>query len=135
MIIWSRWGFLSFLGFGLGVGLAFATASAFGLDTSGMLMGALIFLWAAAINFLLARLVYPRLDKPRQVTVTRQLPQPYTWPDGRVQTHEVVPALDPQGRAMWVTPRSSLFFIPATILWIPLGAVSLVLAVASFFTR
>ncbi|MGC3994521.1 MAG: hypothetical protein QM779_10505 [Propionicimonas sp.] len=135
MIIWSRWGFLSFLGFGVGVGLAFATASLFGLDTSGLLIGALIFLWAAAINLLLAYLVYPRLDKPRPVTVVRRLPQPYTWPDGRVQTEEVVPALDPQGRPVWTTPRSTLFFIPANILWIPLLAVSLVLAVASFFSR
>ncbi len=133
MIIWTRWGFLSFLGFGVGVVLALGTGSLLQID-GGPAMGALVFLWAAAVNLALAYLVYPRLDKPRQVTITRPLPQPYTWPDGRVQTHEVVPALDPDGRPVWQQPRSTLFFIPAAVLWIPLGVVSLVLAVAALVT-
>lgn len=132
MLIWSRWGFLSFLGFGVGVGLAFLLLSPLGLD-SGPLVGATIFACAAAVNALLAFLVYPRLDKPRPATFTRPLAQAVRHPNGAVQTHEVLPALDPEGRPLWHQPRSTLFFIPARLIWIGLLAVAVVLSVVSWF--
>jgi hypothetical protein len=134
MIIWSRWGFLSFLGFGVGVALALGSASLIGL-TGGPAMGALVFFWAAMVNLLLAYQVYPRLDRPKLMTFTRLLPQPFTGPDGRVQTYEVVPALDPDGQQVWTKPRSTLFFIPATILWIPLLLGAAGLGVAAIFVH
>ena len=133
MLIWSRWGFLSFLGFGLGVGLAFLLLSPFG-SADGPLLGATIFACAAGVNALLAYLVYPRLDRPRPVTFTRPLAEPLRHPNGAVQTHEVVPALDPEGRPLWQQPRSTLFFIPARVIWIGLLAVAVVLGVVSLFS-
>ena len=62
----------------------------------GPLLGATIFACAAGVNVLLALFVYPRLDKPLRVTFTRPLAQPVRHPNGAVQTHEVVPALDPE---------------------------------------
>ena len=133
MIIWSRWGFLSFLGFGVGVGLALLLLSPLGLD-SGPLVGATVFACAAGVNALLAYLVYPRLDRARPVTFTRPLAQPVRHPNGAVQTHEVLPALDPSGRPLWQQPQSTLFFIPARRIWIVLLAVAVVLSVVSWFT-
>lgn len=97
MVIRNRWGILSFFGFGIGV------AMTLGLVT----VVALIYACVAAVNWALARWLYPRLDKPRPVTMTRQLPQPYMRPDGNMQTHEVVQALDPEGRPLWETLSSS----------------------------
>ncbi len=132
MIIWSRWGFLSFLAFGLGVGLAFLVLTPLAVD-GGPLLGATIFACAAGVNVLLALFVYPRLDKPRQVTFTRPLAQPVRHPNGAVQTHEVVPALDPEGRPIWQQPQSTLFFIPARFIWIVLLIVAVVLGIVSLF--
>ncbi|MDR3068723.1 MAG: hypothetical protein LBU50_04390 [Cellulomonas sp.] len=120
MIIWTRWGILSFVGFGIGVGIALGLGSLLGLPDRGLVVPTTIFAAAGAVNWAMAQWLYPRLDRPRPVTITRMLPQPYTWPDGRVQTHEVVPACDPEGQPLWVTPSSSLFFIPVKYLWIVL---------------
>jgi hypothetical protein len=134
VIIWSRWGILSFAGFGVGVALALACGNLFGV-TGGPGFGALVFFWAAMVNLLLAFQVYPRVDKPRPLTLTKQLAQPYTWPDGRVQTHEVVPALDPAGQQVWTKPRSTLFFIPADLIWIPLLLGAAGLGIAAIFVH
>ena len=118
MIIWSRWGILAFLFIGVGVGLGFLLAAAFGLaQQSGPIVPVFIgigFLLSSVGLFFFNRYVMDRhLDKPRPMTITRQLAQPYTHPDGRVQTHEVVPAVDGQtGQPIVVQPRSTLFFIP-----------------------
>ena len=133
MIIWTRWGILSFFGFGVGVGLALGTISLFHLPEQGLIVPTLVFTCAAAVNWAMARWLYPRLDKPRPVTVTRPLPQPYTWPDGRVQTHEVVPVFDPEGQPIWTFPSSSLFFIPVKHLWIVLLVVASGFGIASVF--
>ncbi|HYI57871.1 MAG TPA: hypothetical protein VEX66_06860 [Microlunatus sp.] len=127
MIIWSRWGFLSFLAIGFGVATAFGLNALLDDRIQGQLIGATIFLFAAIYNLVLAFFVYPRLDKARPVTYTVPLPQPIKHPNGQVQTHAVRPALDSEGRQLWTQPRSTLFFIPATVLWIPclLGAVVL----------
>ena len=118
MIIWSRWGILAFLFIGVGVGLGFLLATILGVvEKSGPVNGVFVgigFLLSAVGLFFFNRYVMDRhLDKPRAMTVTRQLAQPYTHPDGRVQTHEVVPAVDGQsGQPIVVQPRSTLFFIP-----------------------
>ena len=118
MIIWSRWGILAFLFIGVGVGLGFLLAAALGMvEDSGPVNGVFVgigFLLSSVGLFVFNKYVLDRhLDKPRALTVTRQLAQPYTHPDGRVQTHEVVPAVDGQtGQPIVVQPRSTLFFIP-----------------------
>lgn len=122
------------LGFLLGIPLALGTANMLNTE-AGAVIGAFVFLYAAAFNLALAYLVFPRLDKARPVSFTRPLPQPVRLPDGSVRTHETVPALDPEGRQIWERPRSTLFFIPSDILWIPLAAVGLILAVAALLGR
>ena len=118
MIIWSRWGILAFLFVGVGVGLGFLIAAIFGqAQQSGPIVGVFVgvgmLLSAVGLYFFDKHVVQKHLDKPRALTVTRQLAQPYTHPDGRVQTHEVVPAVDGQtGRPIVVQPKSTLFFIP-----------------------
>jgi hypothetical protein len=118
MIIWSRWGILAFLFIGIGVGLGFLIAAMFGqAQQSGPIVGVFVgigfVLSAVGLYFFNIHVMDKHLDKPRALTVTRQLAQPYTHPDGRVQTHEVVPAVDGQtGQPIVVQPRSTLFFIP-----------------------
>jgi hypothetical protein len=129
VIIWTRWGFLSFLAIGLGVATAFGLNAVVGGPLQGAMIGAAIFLFAGIYNLALAYLVYPRLDKPRPVTYTQPLPQPITHLNGVVQTHQVLPALDAEGNQLWTRPRSTLFLIPGQYIWVPCLAVSLVLAV------
>jgi len=117
MIIWTRRSLRSFLGFGIGGGPA---------------SGALVAPWTAA-DLGPAHLVHPRLDRLRQVATAMRRPGPGA-PDRRVQTHEVIPALDPRGRRVRQQQRSTLFLAPATARWIPLGVVAMALAVPAFFT-
>jgi hypothetical protein len=133
MIIWSRWGFLSFLAIGLGVATAFGLNALIGAQMMGATFGAAIFLFAGMYNLVLAYAVYPRLDKPRPVTYTQALAQPITHPNGVVQTHQVLPALDADGEQLWVHPRSTLFFVPARFVWLLCLAAALVLAVIGLF--
>jgi hypothetical protein len=118
MIIWTRWGILAFLFVGVGVGLGFLLATLTGLvrpagSINGVFVGIGLMLAAVGLYFFNIHVVDKHLDKPRALTVTRPLAQPYTHPDGRVQTHEVVPAVDGQsGQPIVVKPGSSLFFIP-----------------------
>jgi len=137
MIIWSRWGILAFLFIGLGVGLGFVIASIFGLaKQSGPIVPVFIgigFLLSSVGLFFFNRYVVDRhLDKPRALTVTRPLAQPYTHPDGRVQTHEVVPAVDGQtGQPIVVKPRSTLFFVPMRFWPFVIGGLGVVLIVVN----
>ena len=135
MIIWTRWGFLSFIAFGLGVGAALGLISVFHGSTDGPLVGALVFFFAGIFNLALAYFVYPRLDKPKPVTYTVPLPQPIKHPNGQVQTHAVQPALDTEGKQLWSQSHSSLFFIPARFLWVPLLLVSLILTIVGLVSR
>lgn len=118
MIIWSRWGILAFLFVGVGVGIGFLLASAFGAASqsgpvTGVFVGIGLVIAAVGLFFFDRHVVQRYLDKPRALTVTRPLAQPYTHPDGRVQTHEVVPAVDGStGQPIVVRPQSTLFFIP-----------------------
>lgn len=145
MIIWARWGIFAFLFIGLGVGLGFLLKSAAGLgpvaesSVSGMFVGTGFLLAGVGLFFFDRHVVRAHLDKPRPLTVTRQLAEPYRHPDGRVQTHEVVSAVDPQtGQQIVVTPRSSLFFIPLQF-WpyiiVALGLVVLTINAVAFLTR
>ena len=136
MIIWSRWGFLSFLGIGLGVGLAFVMVHLVPSESvdDGPVLGATVLTCAAGVNALLAYLVYPRLDRPRPVTFTRPLAQPVRHPNGSLQTHEVVAAQDPEGRPIWERPRSTLFFIPARLIWVVLLVLAAVVGLISLFS-
>ena len=145
MIIWTRWGIFAFLFVGLGVGLGFLLKAVAGLgrvtepSVSGIFVG-LGFLISGVGLYVFDRFVVRAyLDKPRPLTVTRPLAQPYRHPDGRVQTHEVVPAVDPQtGQQFVVRPNSSLFFIPLRF-WpfiiTGLGLVVLVINLVVFLTR
>lgn len=118
MIIWSRWGFIAFLFIGIGVGLGFGIRAIAGVtdssDTVDWIFVGIGWAISGIALFFFDRYVVQRfLDKPRPMTVTRQLPQPYTHPDGRIQTHEQVQAVDPTtGQPIVVQPRSTLFFIP-----------------------
>ncbi|GAA3631067.1 hypothetical protein [Microlunatus ginsengisoli] len=129
MIIWSRWGFLSLLAIGLGVGTAFGLDALTGAQLEGATIGAVIFLFAGIFNLALAYLVYPRLDKPRPVTYTQSLPEPITHANGVVQTHQVLPALDADGKQVWARPTSTLFFVPARLVWVLCLLAALVLGV------
>lgn len=131
-MIFSRWGFLSFLSIGIGVAVALPVAAAVGLPNSGVHIGAMVFTVTALVNVALALWVYPRLDRPRPVTVLQPLPQPVPRQDGTAQTHQVVHAVDRDGNQIWRTPRSRLFFIPATLWWAVFSAIALALWIATF---
>ncbi|WP_395639893.1 hypothetical protein [Pseudolysinimonas sp.] len=137
MIFWSRWGILAFLFLGVGVGLGFLLAGLTGLgEESGPVNGVFVgigFLLSAVGLFFFNRYVLDRhLDKPRPLTATRQLATPYTHPDGRVQTHEVVPAVDGQtGQPIVVRPRSSLFFVPMRFWPFVIAALGVVLVIVN----
>ncbi len=133
MIIWSRWGFLSLLAIGLGVGTAFLLDTLTGNPMKGPTIVAAGLVFAGLYNLVLALLVYPRLDKPRPVTYTQSLPEPIRHPNGVVQTHQVLPALDVEGKQLSSTPRSTLFAIPARSVWVVCLAASLVLAGLGLF--
>lgn len=131
MIIWSRWGIIAFLFIGLGIGLGFLLKAAVGLggetgSVSGVFVGIGILLAAVGLYFFDRLVIARHLDRPRGMTVTRQLASPYQHPDGRVQTHEAVPIVDPSsGQQLQVRPRSTLFFIPIGIWPFILGAIGL----------
>jgi hypothetical protein len=133
VIIWTRWGYLSLLAIGLGVGAAFGLDALLSEPLHGVTIGAAIFLFAGIFNLILTVAVYPRLDRARPVTYSQPLPQPITHPNGVVQTHQVLPALDANGNQVWVRPRSTLFFLPARFIWVLCLAVALVLAVIGLF--
>lgn len=131
MIIWSRWGIIAFFFVGIGIGLGFLLKAVVGLGretgpVSGMFVG-LGLLVAAVGLFVFDRFVVAKhLDRPRPMTVTRQLAVPYQHPDGRVQTHEAVPIVDQAtGQQVIMRPRSTLFFIPMAIWPFVIAAIGL----------
>jgi hypothetical protein len=139
MIIWSRWGILVLLFVGVGVGIGFLLATATGLSgqsgpTTGVFVGVGLMISAVGLFFFDRHVMQKHLDKPRTLTVTRQLAEPYTHPDGRVQTHEVVPAVDGQtGQPIVVRPSSTFFFIPTRFWPFILGGLGLVVFAVNLF--
>ncbi len=139
MIIWTRWGIFAFLFAGVGIGLGFLMKAALGIgrvtesSVTGIFVGLGLVIAAVGLFFFDRFVVRAHLDKPRQLTFTRPLAQPYTHPDGRVQTHEVVPAVDPQsGQPLVVAPRSSLFFIPLRFWPYILGGLGVLILAVNF---
>lgn len=132
MIIWTRWGILAFLFFGIGVGLGFALKAVVGLGaSSGAVDGVFVgigFLIAAGGLYAFERFVVRvHLDKPRALYVTEQLAEPVPGPDGRMQTQRSVPAVHPEtGVPVVYQPRSSLFFIPMRFWPFILGGIGVV---------
>lgn len=118
MIIWTRWGILAFFFIGIGVGLGFLLKGILGFGSAtgpvtGVFVGFGFLVSALGLYFFELHVVRRHLDKPRALTVTRELAEPYVHPDGRVQTHEAVPAVDGKtGQPIVVAPSSTLFFIP-----------------------
>lgn len=101
----------------------------------GVFLGIGLILASVGYYFFDKHVVQARLDKPQTVTITRQLAEPYTHPDGKVQTHEAVPAVDPAtGQAVVVKPQSSLFFIPTRFWAYILGGIGLIAIVTSLFS-
>ncbi len=118
MIIWSRWGILVFVFFGLSVGLGYLLRAALapGLDASAPQMNFFIgtaFLIGAAVFWAFCVLALPKLDKPKPIFVYEKLSEPATHPDGSKMTHRSVPVVHPEtGQQVWQEQRSTFFFIP-----------------------
>ena len=119
IIIWNRWGILILPIVALGVGIAFLLELILGVQqTSGAHAGIFVGLglvfggalvWVA-VHYLVGKVI----DKPKLATGLVQLAEPVTHPNGQVQTHQVVPLVDPAtGQQAVRYPVSTLFFIPA----------------------
>lgn len=135
MIIWTRWGILVPLALALGALLGFQTLEALGLPSEGPLAGAAAFGYATLVNLALALWVFPRLDKPQPALLERPLPEPILDEKGRTKTTEIVQAVDAEGNGLFVTPRSTLFFIPARFYWVICAVVAIAATIQWIFTR
>lgn len=132
-MVWSGWGWLSFLALGLGIVASGPIAQISNLP-NGRMWSAVAFALAAAFNAVLAYAVYPRLDRPQPVLEPRELPQPVRESDGTIRTTETVQAVDAGGRPLWTRPTSRLFLIPARKIWMVFLAIALILGVIGTFT-
>jgi hypothetical protein len=119
MIIWTRWGILVLLAFGLSVGTGFLLKAliAPALPTTGPSVGVFVgvgFLLGGVYVWLLWKyLLVKVLDKPRPLWVNRVLAEPIVHPNGARQTYERVAIRHPDtGEPIVHTPVSSFFFIP-----------------------
>ena len=118
MIIWSRWGIVVLLFFGLGVGLGFLLMALLGIRESGgavpgIFVGLGFILSGAGLYFFNKHVVDKHLDKPRAAVIYEKLAEPVRAENGTVQTHRVVPILHPEtGQQLVTKPTSSFFFVP-----------------------
>jgi hypothetical protein len=132
MIIWSRWGIVVFLFFGLSVGLGFAlkAVAAPGADSNapvtnlflgtGFILGALA-LWA------FSRFALPHLDKAKPSFVYQRLPEPVRNDRGVTVTHRPVAVVNQEtGQQIWTRPRSTFFFIPIRFWPYPIAVIGVV---------
>ena len=123
MIIWSRWGIVVLLFFGLGVGLGFLVMTLFGIhERSGAVPGIFIgigfMLSAVALWFFSKKVVGTYIDKPQPAVLYEKLAEPIKHENNTVQTHRVIPVLHPEtGQQIMTRPTSSFFFVPIA-LWV-----------------
>lgn len=135
MIIWTRWGILVPLALALGALLGFQTLEALGLPSEGPLVGVAMFGYATLISLALTLWVFPRLDRPQPAMLERVLAEPTVDERGRTKTTEIVQAVDAEGNGLFVTPRSTLFFIPARFYWVICAVICAVATIQWIFTR
>ncbi|MEP6482149.1 MAG: hypothetical protein ABJA94_09105 [Rhodoglobus sp.] len=118
MIIWSRWGILVILFFGLGVLLGFILMLVVGAPSSagslpGVFIGIGLMLSTVALYFFNKYVVDRHLDAPRAAVVYEKLAEPVRLDNGAVQTHRAIPLRHPEtGQQLTTKPTSTLFFIP-----------------------
>jgi len=121
MIIWSRWGIVVLLFFGLGVGLGFLVMALLGIHeksgpVNGIFVGLGFILSAVALYFFNREVVQKHLDKPRQAVV---------YQEGRA-----LPVLHPEtGQPLVTQPTSSFFFVPVKYWVYVLPAIGLLVLV------
>lgn len=125
MIIWSRWGIVVFVMFGVGVGMGFGLGAVFapGQDSGpglGVCMGFGFLLATGGLWLLDHHVLRRHLDRPQPVFVTQPLPQPWVDAQGRTTTHQRVPVVNQvTGEQVLTHPRSTFFFIPVPF-WVRL---------------
>ncbi|MFK0403382.1 hypothetical protein ACIQTT_13685 [Microbacterium sp. NPDC090225] len=135
MIIWTRWGILVPLALALSAFLGNQTLTGLGLPSKGPLVGVAMFGYATLVSLALTLWVFPRLDKPQPAMLERVLAEPIVDEKGRKKTTEIVQAVDDEGNGLFVTPRSTLFFIPVRFYWIVFAVVAVVATIQWIFTR
>ncbi|MGG7509810.1 hypothetical protein [Plantibacter sp. YIM 135249] len=118
MIIWSRWGILVFVFFGLSVGLGFALKALISPYSDNNSGGANVFIGTgfiigAVALWAFAKFALPKLDKPQPALIYQPLPEPVVNERGVKMTHRPVPVVNQEtGQQVWTRPRSTFFFIP-----------------------
>ena len=118
MIIWSRWGIVVLLFFGLGVGLGFIIMAILGIHersgpVNGIFVGLGFLLSGVGLYFFNKHVVDKHLDKPRLAVIYEKLAEPVRAENGAVTTHRVVPVVHPEtGQQIVTKPTSSFFFVP-----------------------
>lgn len=129
MIIWTRWGILVLFALLTGAALGAPTLKALGVAAEFPQSFAMMFGYGALISLALTLWAFPRLDKPQPAMLERVLAEPIVDERGRTKKTEIVQAVDADGNGLFVTPRSTLFFIPARFYWIIFAVVAVVATV------
>ncbi|MEO7587471.1 MAG: hypothetical protein ABIS84_05530 [Arachnia sp.] len=138
MIVWTRWGILAFVAFGLSVGLGFTLKAIIAPDaeTNAGIVSTCLgigFLLGAAALWSFSTYALPRLDKPQPQYVHQPLPQPLVDPSGRTVTHRLVPVVNQEtGQQVFSRPSSTLFFIPLRFWPYAVAAVGVINLVLGF---
>jgi len=138
MIIWSRWGILVFVFFGLSVGLGFSL-KALGAPTAetnapvtNTFLGAGFLLGAAAL-WAFTKYVMPKLDKAKPSFVYQPLAEPMINERGVKVTHRPVAVVNQEtGEQIWTRPSSTFFFIPMRFWPYPIAAIGVVNVIIGF---
>lgn len=132
MIIWSRWGIVVFVFFGLSVGLGFAlkallTPSTGSNEASTNLFLGTGFIVGAVALWAFARFALPRLDRASPSFVYQKLPEPVLNDRGVKVTHRPVAVVNQEtGQQIWNRPSSTFFFIPVRFWAYPVAAIGVV---------
>ena len=134
MIIWTRWGILALFALLAGAALGAPTLKALGVPAEFPQSFVMMFGYGALISLALTLWVFPRVDKPQPAMLERMLAEQTVDEKGRTKTTEIVQAVDAEGNGLFVTPRSTLFFIPARFYWIIFAVVAVVAGIQWIFT-